>query len=65
MAFLNGEQLAELAESGETPITFFSDKAVVCVWKSPNTKIKLDPFMLAGIRTADGVYSRVVRIRDD
>jgi hypothetical protein len=33
MAFMDSEQLAELAESGETPVTFFSDKTVVCVWR--------------------------------
>jgi len=65
MAFMNSEQLAELAESGETPVTLFSDKAVVCVWKRAEHQITLDVFILAGARTADGIYSRIVRIGDD
>ena len=65
MALLNSEQLAELAESGETPVTFFSDKAVVCVWKGVEYQITLASFILAGARTADGIYSRIVRIGDD
>jgi hypothetical protein len=64
MAFLNGEQLSELAKSGETPITFFSDEAVVCIWKRSKHPVKLDAFKMTGVRTADSVYSRVVRIRD-
>jgi len=65
MAFMNIEQLAELAESGETPVTLFSDKAVVCVWKRAEYQITLESLILAGARTADGIYSRVVRIGDD
>jgi hypothetical protein len=31
VAFLNGKQLAQLAETGETPVAFFRDKTVVCI----------------------------------
>jgi hypothetical protein len=31
VAFLNGKQLAQLAETGETPVAFFRDKTVVRV----------------------------------
>jgi hypothetical protein len=31
VAFLNGKQLAQLAETGKAPVTFFRNKTVVCV----------------------------------
>jgi hypothetical protein len=33
MAFLDGEEFTQLAESRETPVALFSDKSVVGVWR--------------------------------
>lgn len=62
VAFLHGEELAKLAETGEAPVALLCDEAMMCVWREMRVSDAVSDMY---IRTGDGVNGGVGGVGDD